>query len=638
MRKEERLERAWELTDSYKALIGLLSNGEVMSLTEEKYRSIFAPWRKAAKNLNLALRKGRTYTANNRFRFPFIPLPENVTFLSRDLGGSIWFPVGEIIIVHIRYDAASYIVTPVDTIRSDQWDYLRTHSLFRKAFLNLRWPPQISVDLEVKESKNCLSEDCLAKLFQAYWHQLSCSLFLLDSVPLFNISMWTDFHGSKALSYHVSKDTDLFFPPETPLDIFRYNALWQSDLFRILFAATVFSITKPILQAAGLPVDFVLNLERKNGTAEDFKYYVHEWFCLLCKVITVKDKNSIEKLYKIQSFEFTDARYADMVSSASHHGFPYLYSREHGFHKDEEDKEKDTANLRPKTFFTSREINKLRRLRNLPILLSASEVNHQYPDEKCLTISPILDFGSRDARFHNKKTRDDLLDLYSGLLQYLSEQNEQNSEKCGKETYGKEFVTQKIKANARNLYKTSIKQLGVSPHEEPNLHQQHTACILTALAFLRQYIEAAFPKRDLSGPLGCIFHVEQRFRKMAGIQTAGLAVFAAFLKSLENSRDNSLIFTQDDDYLYLHYKEYWPAFEAYCKERSISIQYSAARFRRDILAPDFLKAQYRPANGKYPRFDYRKKFDKKEATVIAVSKKVISEFAPNEEKTVKKRK
>lgn len=648
MKKEERLERVQELTDSYKAFMELLSKGSV-ALTKKRYRAIFAPWHKAAKDLYLVVRKGWTYTANNRFRFPFIPLPESITFLSKDLGGSIWFPVGQIVIVHIRYyedSSEPYIVAPVDTIRSDQWEYLRTHSLFQKAFLNIKWPSKVSAELQVRESENCLSEDCLIKLFQAYWYHLSHSLALLTEVPLFSLSSWTDFYGAKALTYHIGIDTDLFFQPESPLDIFERSTLWQSDLFRILFAATIFSISKPILRAAGLPVEFILDLKQQNGSDEDFIGYVHIWFSLLCKVDSIKD-NPIDVIYRSATSEFADIKGIEDVSPISHHSFPYLYSYkiisyvlEGEIDYNDEDNESTVYEYREPgknrrrniMNLSAKAIDKLCTLRNLPIVLSTSEVKHTYPDEKCLSISVIVDAQTRDSRFHNEKVRNDILDLYSGFLRYLSEQNEQNDERKDKTKSRKEFVAKKVKWNARKLYQTSIAQLGLSRHEMPNSQQQHTACILTALALLRQYIEETFPNQNLSGTNGSILHIEQRLQRMAGVRTAGIAVFAAFLKNIADSKDNSLIFTYDDEYLYLHYKEYWPAFEAYCKKYDVTIQYSAAKFRRDILAPDFLKAQYQPTNGKYPRFDYRKKVDGKEATVIAISKRIISEYTPNEGK------
>ena len=76
------------------------------------------------------------------------------------------------------------------------------------------------------------------------------------------------------------------------------------------------------------------------------------------------------------------------------------------------------------------------------------------------------------------------------------------------------------------------------------------------------------------------------------------------------------------DGIYLHYKQYWPAFQKYCKENRIILTVSAAHFRKNELS-GYLKPQYNTCGSKYFRYDYRKKVDGREATVLNVSPSIL---------------
>ena len=97
--------------------------------------------------------------------------------------------------------------------------------------------------------------------------------------------------------------------------------------------------------------------------------------------------------------------------------------------------------------------------------------------------------------------------------------------------------------------------------------------------------------------------------------------FARFTMSCLNKKLD-ILFYQDADGIYLHYKQYWPAFQKYCKENRIILTVSAAHFRKNELS-GYLKPQYNTCGSKYLRYDYRKKVDGREATVLNVSPSIL---------------
>lgn len=96
--------------------------------------------------------------------------------------------------------------------------------------------------------------------------------------------------------------------------------------------------------------------------------------------------------------------------------------------------------------------------------------------------------------------------------------------------------------------------------------------------------------------------------------------FAQFLRC--TSTDDSVIFHCDDTGIYLHYKQYWLAFQKYCENHGIVLSVSAAQFRRTVLK-NYIRPQYQASGGKYLRYDYRKKVDGREAVVLNVDPKIL---------------
>ena len=105
------------------------------------------------------------------------------------------------------------------------------------------------------------------------------------------------------------------------------------------------------------------------------------------------------------------------------------------------------------------------------------------------------------------------------------------------------------------------------------------------------------------------------------IHHADTADFAQFVKCCITEK-HEVLFFQDTDGIYLHYKQYWPAFQKYCKKHGIILSDSAAQFRRAKLN-GYIKPQYTAGGSKYPRYDYRKKVDGREVSVLNVRPNIL---------------
>lgn len=110
------------------------------------------------------------------------------------------------------------------------------------------------------------------------------------------------------------------------------------------------------------------------------------------------------------------------------------------------------------------------------------------------------------------------------------------------------------------------------------------------------------------------------YLKASVVRFATIEDFAKFIQTDAQTQD--ILFYRDDTGIYLHYKAYWPAFEAYCRKRHIALAVGAAQFRRTVLS-EYIRPQYKATTTKYPRYDYRKKVNGIEAEVLNVDPKIL---------------
>ncbi len=655
--------------DMYEGIIQNLPYDGQKIIDSKNFKILTAPWRKAANEANLILRKGRIYTKNNLCTLPYLFFPTSITIYTTDFGKILAWPDESIIIARSSILSKKSIkITYTTEIPSDEWKNYESSNSFHELFKN------------TDPKKGCIPETKLHKLFKLYWYYLIKLPYQLISPHPEAYSfapMWKDIPSKRDWKYiTLSQTTALPLLPSLPLNIFKNDSIWRSELFKILFAATIFSLTKPILKAAKLPVDFVLNLSQlKAFSADGFEQDVYRWANFTCnpgktgapdpysndphittnkidtanakadadliktagkaiaEFIDIRDttENNTEYHYTVPSSVFLFRELQKAFSApAFHHNFPTLFRRISTFDNVTTTKpiiehEDDDPYVDDLPYFTKREIKNMCQCSNLPILLYVLDSNHpehDYPEDLCLTITPILDAYSRDMRLTKKTNREELFDLYSGYLHYLSKYTDQEH---------KDIPHNKaLKKAAKSLYTKKLKELGTDT-KHASAKQQHVACILTALALLTQYIESISTDTP-SAHTGHVFHIESRFKKLATAKTADKSTFATFLKELEEKNNSSIILKTDDDYLYLDYKKYWPAFETYCKKHDIKITESAAGFRR-LTISKYLKEQCKPKAGTRKRFDCRRKINDTVTFVLIVSRRLINDYLPKSKPT-----
>lgn len=159
----------------------------------------------------------------------------------------------------------------------------------------------------------------------------------------------------------------------------------------------------------------------------------------------------------------------------------------------------------------------------------------------------------------------------------------------------------------------AYKELGIATSAQVTVKNHHAA-ILCGL-----YVAQACSEQDVlfrSAAKNAI-----RYLKTQLVHGADERCFANFVADQLLKTDN-VIFYHDDTGIYLHYKQYWPAFQTYCKNRGIVLTVSAAQFRRTVLK-NYIRPQYQASGDNYPRYDYRKKVDGQEATVLNVDPKIL---------------
>ena len=160
--------------------------------------------------------------------------------------------------------------------------------------------------------------------------------------------------------------------------------------------------------------------------------------------------------------------------------------------------------------------------------------------------------------------------------------------------------------------------LGGKPDKTDPRTEQLCSLLMSVLFIRRVLISAGQAVERLS-------RLIQAFQRIIGIVT--LEDFAAFVSEVvcHSGAGHPCLFGQDNEGVYLRYKQYWPAFQAYCRKNALSLSVSAGAFRREVLAANgLIKPQYAPAGNSYPRYDYRKKIDSIEETVLNLSPEILT--------------
>ena len=238
----------------------------------------------------------------------------------------------------------------------------------------------------------------------------------------------------------------------------------------------------------------------------------------------------------------------------------------------------------------------LKKLSCLPIfLLKESALGKARKGKEILSLkwnaSNIPDVVPNEVQKHRL-----IMDGYVGLLEAINE--------AGYEVFRRYYF---------EASKSAYKEIGVFK-KDATREQQYCATLMISLLIANQYAAK-----------NTMFWVSVRdsltYLRTCVIHHADTEDFARFVKYC-TAEDHEILFYQDADGIYLHYKQYWPAFQKYCKENRIILTVSAAHFRKNELS-GYLKPQYNTCGSKYLRYDYRKKVDGREATVLNVSPSIL---------------
>lgn len=249
----------------------------------------------------------------------------------------------------------------------------------------------------------------------------------------------------------------------------------------------------------------------------------------------------------------------------------------------------------------------------LSVLLPAFSPPKNYPKKLCLSLT--VDMPAPDKFFDyydigNSTLRERHQNINSFYISCMNAISGQNCADVGK--------------NLKKSYRKALADLGAVTAKK-DIRKEQLACLLGTLYFLHDVLTAKGEKVERLNRL------LQAFRREIGIVTLGN--FSNFVRGLLHHPDENadIIFGQDKDGIYLFYKTYWPAFQKYCKSNGLVLSMSAQAFRKSFLIPkNLIRPQYAPSNGAYVRYDYRKKLNGKEATVLNLSHHILAfnDFAP----------
>ena len=303
------------------------------------------------------------------------------------------------------------------------------------------------------------------------------------------------------------------------------------------------------------------------------------------------------------------------LASWNHLCFPVIFSDYQNIEEDEEDEcdsstimqteeqeyifDQDNTDALPETeqcVPISNAHKYLKKLSCLPIfLLKESALGKARKGKEILSLkwnaSNIPDVVPNEAQKHRL-----IMNGYIGLLEAINEAGYEAFRRCYSEA-------------SKNAYK----EIGVFKKNAAR-DQRYCATLLISLLIADQYATKntmfwIAVQDSLAYLRTCVIH------------HADTADFAQFVKCCITEK-HEVLFYQDTDGIYLHYKQYWPAFQKYCKKHGIILSDSAAQFRRAKLN-GYIKPQYTAGGSKYPRYDYRKKVDGREASVLNVRPNIL---------------
>lgn len=587
-RRKTKQEMIEDRTNAYSAIYKLLQDGKTeMTFPSEIFHLAFSPWKIAARACNLKYHKGRLYSGNNQTQLPVIYMPKTVVYHIDDMGE----------VIPVAKEGFWVCVTPNDKGKMYTLEVVRKLKKDESAE-DAYWAFSGTIkQLAKREKARCISKALFDKLLDTYTDVLSHRVKLGESA--WRYSGWKiDQKTRKPENYWVDEDTIIDGSSKKLFRVLENTNHMDSKLSVVLFCATLFSISKPLLSFAKLPTDFLMYLEAKDKNDFDQNYYYrHYWTCYYC------NPNRCEDVLKYRGFFCFERKVVGFLSPETHHNFPLLYRKGNP----------DSKHYESIGCFGRGEAERMKKAATLPILLApiggTKEENTKEPEKKrkrkpfvgCLTLD--IPIHKNDRVFNKKRElyRKELFDFYSSFLMHLSD----NVEECI--------------AQAKHGYREALASLHCTT-KSASERQRQIACLLTAVLLAENYVE----QEAYQTYANSFSHMKFVLKQLIEESVASEVDFAQFLQVLlDKAGDQSPLLLQDDQYMYLHFKEYWGYFETYCKQNNIVIQESEKEFRRKYLVSDFLKPQYAAKPGAYPRYDCRKLIGSEKKTVMVVKKEIL---------------
>lgn len=394
-----------------------------------------------------------------------------------------------------------------------------------------------------------------------------------------------------------------------PAQLFNEDGLW--------FTATIFSLLKPLFLLCEIKCStaFVLQV-LYDAPANDSARSTSLWLLerqanMWCNYRELPQFEEVLDETDSYSCKFRNHYHKPVPPlKASHCNFPTVVFG----YKTMSDNDDEIEFYKRGPTLSKEYLRQLCTLECLPILIPAARPQRDYSKSQCLTLTlpsanlqEKLKYYDYTYSSHHHPTaalrqqHERILSYYMGCLNVLQGQ--------------KRSAVRQMLLRSQN---EAAGMLGAKPGETDPRTDQLCSLLMSVLFIRRVLISSGQPVERLS-------RLIQALQRIIGIVT--LEDFATFVSEVvcHSDSDHSCLFGQDSEGVYLRYKQYWPAFQAYCRKNDLSLSVSSGAFRREVLAANgLIKPQYTPAGNGYPRYDYRKKIDSIEETVLNLSPEILT--------------
>lgn len=383
-------------------------------------------------------------------------------------------------------------------------------------------------------------------------------------------------------------------------------ALVDGDIACIFFSATVFSLLKtPLRRMKILTKDdtefalYVYSLQSVDREHfEDYLECLDSYADLFCN-FRKWGRKKLTKSFNGAKFRITEDEPANLLAWWNHLCFPIVFA-DYPREQDMEENVHYPSADEPKVRYRRKDFENLS---CVPILL-----RRQSALGRAATAKNILSLSCESSKIEKysewfdwdeERVRCKHNRIMDGYLRFLSAINDMDS--------------RQFKEICKRAKKRADEVVGLNCLKSTD-SQWYCGSMLCAL-----YVALECGGENI--PFISSVKAAIRYLQKNTVRFAVPSDFARFIRCCIDE-NHEVLFYQDANGIYLYYKKYWPAFQKYCKRHGVILSDSAAQFRRTKLN-GYIKPQYTVSGSKYPRYDYRKKVDGVEATVLNVHPNIL---------------